>query len=52
MVNPHGGIVAVVQEYANTKLSCGWVVVARESDLLPFNPPYLIEDPSESPTER
>lgn len=51
MLNSNGGIVAVRQEYADTKLSSGWLIVARESDFLPFNPPRLIEDPSESPTE-
>lgn len=47
MLTPRGQIVAIRQEYADSKISSGWVVVARESDLLPFNPPRLIQDPSD-----
>lgn len=47
MLTPKGQIVAIRQEYADTKLNSGWLVVAREADLLPFNPPRLIDDPSD-----
>lgn len=44
MLNPNAAIVAVRQQYAEEKRKLGWLVVARESDLLPFNPPRLIVD--------
>lgn len=47
MLTPKGQIVAIRQEYAESKLSSGWVVVAREADILPFNVPRLIIDPSD-----
>lgn len=37
-----GKIVAVRQAYTAEKVDMGWVVVARESDVLPFNVPRLI----------
>lgn len=42
MVTSKGTILAVRQEYADEKVQMGWVIVARESDLLPFNPPRLL----------
>lgn len=42
MATPSCDILAVRQEYESEKASMGWIVVARESELLPFNPPRLI----------
>ncbi len=47
MLKPNGQIVPVKQEDAHLKFSCGWMVVARESDVLPFNVPRLIYDSSD-----
>jgi hypothetical protein len=44
MLTHHATIVHVRQEYADEKRKLGWLIVARESDLLPFNPPRLITD--------
>lgn len=42
MITPNGDIAAVVQEYEKEKRTCGWVTVARESEILPFNTPRLM----------
>lgn len=42
MVDHNGCVVPVRQEFADEKIEMGWFVVARESDILPFNPPRLI----------
>lgn len=44
MVTDAGTIVPVREIFAAEKVSLGWFTVARESDLLPFNPPRLIQD--------
>lgn len=46
MLTPKGQIVSIRQEYAESKLRSGWLVVAREADFLPFDG-RLIRDPSD-----
>jgi len=41
MATHEGRIIAVRQEFAHEKETLGWALVARESDLLPFNPPRV-----------
>lgn len=45
MLTDAGKIAAVHQEDAHLKLDCGWLVLWREADLLPFEIPELINDP-------
>lgn len=45
-------IVSVRESDCENKLSCGWLIVARESELLPFNPPRLIPDDEPLPVRR
>lgn len=42
MVNSDGDVVRVRELYAEEKMAMGWFMVARESELLPFNPPTLV----------
>lgn len=42
MLTHHATIVHVRQEFADEKTKLGWIIVARESDILPFNTPRLI----------
>lgn len=44
MLTTRGSILAVRQEFEAEKMEYGWVVVARERDVLPFNTPRLIHD--------
>lgn len=43
MLDSNGHILAVRQEFEGEKVQMGWATVARESELLPFNPPRLLE---------
>jgi hypothetical protein len=54
MVSPNtpASIVCVREEHADSKVSMGWILVARESELLPFNPPRLIPDSEPLPSFR
>lgn len=44
MVDSEGRIVTVRQEYEQEKVAMGWALVARETDVLPFNAPRLVMD--------
>lgn len=44
MLNHHGAIVPVRREFEQEKIEMGWVVVAREDDVLPFNPPRVVTE--------
>lgn len=53
MLNPGPmNFVCVREQFVENKLTCGWVVVARESELLPFNPPRLIPESEPLPQMR
>lgn len=53
MLNPTTcTILCVREEYYKSKLAYGWVLVAVESDFLPFNPPRLIPDSEPLPVRR
>lgn len=46
MMRPDGRIVPVPQVIEAARARRGWTMVARESEILPFNPPRLIFDDS------
>lgn len=52
LLNPDCLIICVPESDADNKLASGWIVVARESELLPFNPPRLIPDDEPLPVRR
>lgn len=47
LLTHQGAIVAVRREYAQDKIDMGWILVAREDELLPFNPPRVITEDDE-----
>jgi len=44
MMNHNGRILAVRQEFEGEKRTMGWAMAARESEILPFNPPRLLTE--------
>lgn len=44
MVAHTGRIACIPQAHEADKKTCGWVLVAREADLLPFNQPHWRKD--------